>query len=244
MRVVTNEAFIKRNRQWAQFSFLISIAILIGSLFFGNSLVGDNPDAALFMNCLLPPMLFFLILFSVRMSNQWIREPVAWSSIEEGLRGHSSNAVLYHYVMPARHVLISPNGIFVLTPYFQDRPVVVKDDRWRMPGGPVAALMIFLRQEQIGNPTRDAKTEAVFVQRLLNKKFPDNDFEVQPVIVFINPGATVSIEGEPSVPITFVNSDLEPQLKDYLREVKEEDRPTLTKEQIDELEDDLIYTKS
>lgn len=202
MRVVTYETLIKRNRQTAQYSFLISIAVLVGTLFFGGQIAGNDPNLVFFLNCGLPPLLFMLILYAVRMSNQWIREPVAWKALQEALRGHSSNAVLYHFIFPARHVLIGPSGVYVLVPYFHERPILVKDDKWQMPGGLLAELFTFMRQERIGNPTVEAKAEAATLQKFLDKHLEGHSVEVKPVIVFTSPRAVVRLTGEQSVPVT------------------------------------------
>jgi hypothetical protein len=241
MRVVTNEATIQRNRRISQMSFLFSLVALLASFIFGNTLAGQSETTAIYFNCGVLPTLFFLILFAVRMANNWVREPLPWDALQEAVRGLSSNAVLYHFIFPARHVLIAPMGIFVLYPLFQDRRIIVRGDKWRMPTGFLGQIFVFMRQEAIGNPSRDAKAEAYFMKQILTKKFPDAEIEVQPVIVFISPRAQVTIEEDPSVPVTFATSGDSPELKDYLKSLKNEDRPTLTKDQIQELDDSFIY---
>jgi hypothetical protein len=297
MRVITNENTIQRNRQFAQYSFFISIGILVASLFFGGGIVRSNPDAAFFINCILPFFMLALILFAVRLSNQWVREPVPWKAIQESLRGYSNDATLYHFIFPVRHVLVSSTGVYVLVPYFQDRPIFVKDDRWRMPGGLGAAIMTFMRQERITNPTLEAKLEAETLERYLSRNFDGIAIEVQPIIIFTSPRAQVVITGENSVPIVFTttpkkkaeklvkeddednektkkSSKAKPieedeeapeevgeedsseeeveeeeeviaerlSLKEYLRQQKNSGRVGLTKEQINTIEEKLIYT--
>lgn len=241
MRVVTQEATIERNRRIAQFSFLFSLVALAAAFIFGNSLASSNDSAAFYFNCGVLPAMFMIIIFSVRMANNWIREPVPWTAIQEAVRGLSSNAVLYHFIFPARHVLIGPMGVYVIYPLFQERRIVVRDDRWRMPGGMFSGILTFMRQEGLGDPVRDATIEAQFMQRYLSKRFPDTDIEVQPVIFVVNPRAQVEIEGAPSIPITFGDSAQGTTLKDYLKSQKESEHGTLSAEQIEEMEDDLIY---
>ena len=237
MRVVTNDATIDRNRRIAQYSFFFSIFVLLGSFIFLNSLSPEGSSLA----CFILPLAFLITLFSVRMGNNWIREPLSWEAIQESTRGISSNAVLYHFILPAKHVFISPMGIFAFYTMFQDRHIVVKDDKWRMTGGLIGSILTFMRQDSVGNPTREAQFEAQVAEKTLQKIFPDKEIEVQPIIVFLHPGAKVDIEGEQTVPITFATGDSEPSLKLFLKSLKEEDYPTLTSEEIDELDDELIY---
>lgn len=241
MRVITNDATIQRNRRFAHFSFFGSAIALLAAFLFSYS--GD-PDTVFYIQCGVFPGLFLMILFAVRMMNNWVREPLSWISLQEAIRGVSSKAVLYHFVFPSRHVLISPMGIYAFLPLFHDRHIQVKDDQWRMPGGLLSAILSVMRQERIGNPTRDAKIEAQFFQRILDKYFPDNDIEVQPVIVFLNPNVQVDIEGEQSVPITFASDNHDPTLNAFLRLQKDSGYATLTEEQIDELDDRAIYVTS
>lgn len=216
MRVVTNENTIHRNRQISQYSFFAGIGIIIASLFFGGRIAETSEDATFFVNCVLPFFLLGLILFAVRMSNQWIREPVPWKALQDALQGYSSDATLYHYIFPARHVLIAPSGVYVLMTYFHDRPIRVTDDRWYMPGGITQSIFTFMRQERIGNPTLEAKLEAELLQRFLDKHLEGHGVEVHPVIVFIHPRAQLLLRGEQSIPVV------------YAKATKKKDKPKRT----------------
>lgn len=244
MRVVTQEQTIQRNRQIAQISFFVSLAALVGSFLFGNQLAGNDEAVAFYFNCAILPTLFLLILFAVRMANNWIREPLPWTVLEKAVVDSAGReATIYHFVMmPARHVLITSYGIFLLVPMFQDRPIVIKGDQWFIPGGFFARLMVFMRQEGLGNPIFVAKTEAEFVQRAINKKL-ETDIEVQPVIVFISPQAKLMVEAEPSVPVTVATAEGNdvPKLSAYLLDQKRQSRPTLTAPQIEALDNEFVY---
>ncbi len=241
MRVITHEAVIQRNRRIAQYSFIFSLVALLAAFLFGNSLAASNESVAFYFNCGVLPTLFLIILFSVRMANSWIREPVPWEALQEGLRGLSSKATLYHFVLPGRHVLLSPMGVYVLYPLFHDRLIVVKDDRWSMPGGILSRILTFMRQEGLRNPTAEAQAEAQALQKYFDNKFPEFAMEVHPIIVFTSPGAQASLEGDQSVPVTFALGEHDPSLKGYLKSLKDRERPTLSEEQVERLDSELIY---
>jgi hypothetical protein len=181
------------------------------------------------------------MLFAVRTSNKWIREPVAWNALPEGLKGISSDAVLYQYVLPAEHVLVAPQGVFALSPLFHDRPLIVRDNKFRIPGGPFGTVFTFMRQEQLGNPIARAMEAAEAVQEVLDEHFPDNNIDVQPVIVFTHPNTRVELDGEQEVPVVFALSKQNPSLKDFVKSQETVEGGTLTAEQIDELDDIYIY---
>ncbi|MBZ0314834.1 MAG: hypothetical protein K8L91_00335 [Anaerolineae bacterium] len=242
MRVVTNEALIRRNRSLAQISLIVAIGGLAFSFLISNRIAGE--ESAFTLNCLVFPILFGIIIFSVRMANHWVREPLAWTSIQEGVRGVTNQGVLYHFVFPARHVLIIPQGVYVLFPLFHDRPIIVKDDKWRIPGGMLTALVSFMRQENIGNPIRDAQSEAAQLQKYLDKHLPDSGVTVNPVIVFTHSNARAVLEGEQSVPVVFVKAKDKTErltLQEFLKNQKEAGHASLSSSQIEELNEELIY---
>jgi hypothetical protein len=237
MRVVTNQPVIDRNKRIAQILFFASIALLVGSFFL--TLQADfDEQTAFYFQCFTIPLLFTLVLVSVRMTNSWVRIPLPWEAMEEGLKGTGGDTVMYNFLLPANHVIVSPNGIFAIVTRFQDSPQKVVDDKWSSPRG----LLTLMRQEQIGNPTRDAKAAALQTQVFLQELLGDESIEVQPLIVFVNPYAKVATEGELSVPVLFASSEKKKEsLKQFLRDVKSEEYPTLSREQIAQLDDLLLY---
>ncbi len=243
MRVVTNAALIQRNRRISHISFFASFGMVAASIFLGNRFSQSQPDMAAYFNCIALPTLFFLVMFSVRMSNAWIREPVAWTALPDALRGLSNNAVIYNYILPGRHVLVAPQGVFVLFPMFQDRAVIVEDDKWTLASSGFGNILAFMRQEGLGNPTKDAMIEAEETQKLINKLIPEHDIVVQPVVVFTHPEADVQIEGEQSVPVMLATGS--PSLRDYIKaqgkDLDEESSISLTADQLDIIDEYFIY---
>lgn len=243
MRVVTNAALIQRNRRISHISFFASFGLVAASIFLGNRFSQSQPDMAAYFNCIALPTLFFLVMFSVRMSNAWIREPVAWTALPDALRGLSNNAVIYNYILPGRHVLVAPQGVFALYPMFQDRSVIVEDDKWALAASGFGSILAFMRQEGVGNPTKEAMIEAEETQKAINKLFAEHDIIVQPIVVFTHPEADVKIDGEQSVPVVLASGS--PSLKDYIKtqgkNVDEDSVITLTPEQLDILDEHFIY---
>src|SRR5690554_5817915 len=146
MRVETNQKLVRRNRRIAQYLFFFSLAVLIGAFIVANAQMfsGSLPDPdtlegtlALVLPTLVLPIGVLASLFSVRMTNLWIRQPRPESAIREGLKGLSNKSVLYNYYhLPARHVLICPQGVFAITTRFQEGRYTVTGDKWITHGGP------------------------------------------------------------------------------------------------------------
>src|SRR5215207_4056948 len=125
MRVETNSKLVRRNRQIAQYLFFFSFGVLLLGLFVTNQQAASMQANDLLLGGILPSLVvllaFITTITSVRMTNMWVREPRPEVALREGLKGLSNKSVLYNYYhLPARHVLIAPQGVFVITTRFQE----------------------------------------------------------------------------------------------------------------------------
>lgn len=245
MRSLSNTKLATRNRKLTTYLFLGTIAVLLGSFFFINqSLFTGQQDTVLtvILQVISLPIAFVLTLMSVRMTNLWAREPRPEKAIENGLKGLSKKSVIYHYYhIPARHVLIAPQGVFAITTRWHTGQHVVNGDNWNTKQNVISRAMSGIRMDGLGNPTRDALKAAEHVKNLLADIAPDVD--VTPVIVFVDQNVELDIT-DPVVPVLYANPKKKPNLTDYLREINRDnnnksDMP-LTPEQIQAFEDKTI----
>jgi hypothetical protein len=235
MRVVTNEKLISRNKQIAQVLFFVSLAVLAGSFFFSSNI---DEDVALYFQCLVLPTMLLLVMLSVRMTNQWVRQPFPWIAIREGLKGVGPESVMYSFLLPAPYVIVSPQGIFAIVSRFQDRPQKVVDDKWQTS----FSILAFMRQEQLGNPSHEARLKAKQTEAFLQELLGDDSIQVQPVVVFHHPNAEVVMEGKQTVPVLYASTEKKKDtLKQYLKDAKKQGFPTLSKDQLEELDNVLLY---
>lgn len=236
MRVETNEKLVRRNRQIAQYLFFFSFGILILGLLLTNQQAASLQADDLVLGGVVPALVviiaFISTIASVRMTNLWIRQPRPETALREGLKGLSNKSVLYNYYhFPARHVLVAPQGVFVVTTRWQDGRFSVNGDDWRTHKSFVSRLFTAFRFDSIGNPTRDALRQAEHVKKLLEPIAPD--VPVQPLVVFTDPRAHITIEN-PTVPVLRAQDKLDPSIRAFMRQT--ERRLTLTPDQIAEFE--------
>lgn len=225
MRVETNSKLVRRNKKITQYLFYLSFGVLIVGLFIGFQ---PNPDPddprftlALLVQALVLPVAVILSLTSVRMTNQWLRKPRPEYAIRDALKGLNKKSVLYNYHhLPARHVLICPQGVFAMVTRFQDGRYVVNGDRWQRAGG--FPILRFLRGDNIGKPDEDARKAAAHIAALLKPIAPD--VEVQPLVIFVDPRARFELH-DPSVPVLHADDKIEPNLKDYMRDLGQQQKP-------------------
>lgn len=253
MRVETNEDLVKRNKQIATYLFFFSLAVLIlGFLAANGSLIGIDlaEDAASIYLIVMPAILVIGLmstLVSVRMTNMWVRQPRPEDAIQTGLKGISTKSVLYNYLhLPARHVLICPQGVFAIITRYQDSKFSVDNDKWKTHRNPLGRILSIFRMDGVENPTAEARLAADHIQQIMDDL--EIDVEVQPLIIFVDPRAELEI-GETSIPVLYAVDKasvrdkevrLKPNLKEYMRSIPKEEYQTLTPEEIEAFEDSTI----
>ena len=227
MRIVTNKSLIKKKKGRATRLFFVSLAVLVGGFFIANGqLLGFIPEGAIpeEIYVLIMPLVllfgFIATLASVRMTNLWIRIPRPEKAIPDGLKGISNRAALYNYYhFPVRHILVTPQAIFPIITRFQDGKFSVKDKKWKAHKGPIGTLFTALRLDGIGDPNREAEIAKQYVRHIVEDW--DDELPIQPIIVFIDPKADVTIE-DPVVPVVYADSKKSPSLKEYVKSFGEE----------------------
>lgn len=224
MRSETNQQLIQRNRRLAQIMFFVSLGLLSLGFIVTNSRLlfpALSVDALVIVEFLLPlvvlPLAFLSTLFSVRLTNLWVRMPRPDAVIPENLKGLGSSAVLYNYYhFPARHVLICPYGVFAMVTRFQRGVYTVEGSRWTTRRGILDTVFGFFRMDRLGNPSRDAEDAADAVQVVLDRIAPDAKIEVKPVVVFVDPRAQLTVV-DPTVAVVYAQTRTPPSLKDYVK---------------------------
>lgn len=235
MRVVTNEAHLARYRRMSHILFFVSLAGMAAGFFYTWT---ADPETSTSISCFLLPALLFMTLISVRMANTWIREPRPERVLEESLKGIGRRYTLFQHILPAPHVLIGPEGVFTITVQWHERQYRVSGSKWAGDRGLFARISGYMRQDMLGNPFNEARLHAQAMQKLVDKIAPDEGIEVQPLIVFTSPKVTLEID-DPIIPVLYANPKKKPSLRDYLRDLKGEERPTLADEHLDEI--DRLY---
>lgn len=221
MRVETNTKLAERNRKLANYLFFSTLFVLIAGFFFVNATTfaeGDQIDMGIFfLQALVLPVAFVMTLISIRMTNLWARPPRPERVLPDALKSLSKKSVLYNYYhLPIRHLLICPQGVFVIVTRWHDGRFEVKGDQWRSLANPISRFLSTLRMDGVGNPTEEAQRLAQMATKLLEPFAPD--VQVQPIIVFVNPRAQLTIEN-PTVPVVYGDSKNKPNLKDLMRDL-------------------------
>ncbi|MDH4209198.1 MAG: NERD domain-containing protein [Anaerolineae bacterium] len=208
MKVILNEKLVKRQSAIGKWASLIGMGALLAGLVvsyrwshlitasFGFLIVG-----------------FMLASVGTYNMNRWVRQPRADQVLARALKGFDNKHLLYHYTLPATHVLLAPSGLFVFTVKDHHGEIRCEGEKWHHKFN-WGRLLLFFGQESLGNPTREVRGEIERLRRFLDSRLPDADIPIEGIIVFTNPRARLELI-DPAVPVVSSN-----KLKTFLRQLK------------------------
>jgi hypothetical protein len=209
MKIIKNEAFIKRNAKIGSWTSLGALAILGGGMYLSFT----NPQ--LYIYSLVALLIgFTLTQIGMYMGNKFGRSPRPDEKLDAGLKGLQNDFTLYHYTSPASHLLVGPAGLWVVMPYHQRGAVEFRKNRWRMRGGGfLQGYMRIFGQEGLGRPDIEIENEIKSLKKHLSKHMEESQIpEISALMVFTNDAVEIDGEGSP-IPMLKLK-----QLKDFIRQ--------------------------
>jgi len=224
MKIIKNEALIKRNGKIGNWISLGALAVL------GIGMYISFTRPELFTYSLICLVLGFMMTqVGMYMGNRWGRSPRRDEKIDAGLKGLHSEFSIYHYAGPVSHLLVGPAGMWVILPYQQAGTVHFEKNRWKIKGGGfMQSYMRIFGQEGIGRPDIEAESELEVARKFFAKHMDESAIpEIKPVMVFTNEKVEVE-PGDSPIPAMKLK-----QLKGFLRE--EAKKRKLSNSQIQEI---------
>jgi nuclease-like protein len=226
METIINSKLVERNRRIASGLFLATFLVLAGSFIYFNYALftqSGNSDYLLLAQALALPLIFVMTIISIRMTNDWNREPHPENALAEGLKSLSKKSIIFHYYHgSARHVLIAPQGVFAIVTRWHEGKFRVEGDKWKTEKSAISRFFGAMRMDGLGNPSEDAKEATAHLEKLLKTIAPN--IEIQALVIFVSPKAELTIE-EPSIPVLYADESREPSLNSYMRKLNEQQRP-------------------
>ena len=208
MKVITNEKLVKRQAAIGKWASLLGM----GALFGGLVISWRWPDQlTISFGCLIVG--FMLASIGTYNMNRWVKQPRADQALDKALKGFDNKHFLYHYILPAAHVLLAPSGLFVFTVKDHHGEIRCEGEKWHHKFN-WGRLLLFFGQEGLGNPTREVRGEIERLRRFLDSRLPEADVPLEGIIVFTNPRASLDLI-DPAVPVVSSN-----KLKNFLRQLK------------------------
>jgi hypothetical protein len=204
VRTIINEPLVEKRAGTAQRALTIAVVMLFGAMF-----LSFNPRFVLLAYGVLLVALV-VVNWAGHAAGKWLRKPRVDQTFAKALKGLSHDYRLYSYLLPAEHVMLSPTGLFILKAKLLDGRISCHGERWHRQFS-LGRLLRLLSEERLGNPSKQAQSETEMVRRFVTSYLPDMDVPMQPVVVFVDPKAELSVV-EPTVPVVPLRD-----LRAYLR---------------------------
>lgn len=210
MEIFRDEERIEKLRKRGQRVTLIGFLILLA----GFIVVFINTQNLAVLFQLVALLLgFTLTQYGVYLTHRYGRSPRPDEVLDDALKPAAKDGRLYHYLLPAPHVLLTKTGIIVFVLKYQVGNISVVGDRWRQTG---VGFRRFFGQEGLGNPTKDADSAMAAIANYLRKNAPEiaeEDLPIAPMIIFTSKAIENLDLTESSIPAMHFS-----KLKGYLRQ--------------------------
>ncbi|MDX1663691.1 MAG: hypothetical protein R3272_07850 [Candidatus Promineifilaceae bacterium] len=190
MTILRDEARIARLRRLGAYASLIGFLALVFAL-----VAGFLDERFFYLQIVLLPVGWLISQIGLYMSHRYMREPRPDEVLDEALGRVARNGRMYHYLLPASHVLLMPAGPIVFVTKYQGGDISVEGDRWKQKG--VSLFRKLLSQEALGNPTREAEQAVRSLASYISKHAPEvEEVPIGAIIVFTSKtGADLDLEG-------------------------------------------------
>lgn len=203
MQRFANDKSIERKAKLGKYLTLAGFAALIGSLVlsFTQPQLANQLLIIAFSGTLLVQVGFLF-------TNRWGKHPRTDEILDQALKGLDSEYTLFHYLLGADHVLISPVGIYVLVPSIDDGEIRFRDGTWwqtRMRRGKA-------KDKKLKQLTTNARLEHRAFTKWVGKNLKAEDLPPStPLLVFLHPDSTIHTKNASPDAVHFK------KLKSYLR---------------------------
>lgn len=178
MVILRDDERIERMRKIAQYTSFAGIAALLaglGFLFWG----GDN---ALLYQLIALGAGWAISQVGIYLGHRYVRSPRPDEVLDDALKHVARDGRLYHYVLPAPHVLLLPTGVIILHAKYQTGDISVEGDKWKQSG---VGLRKYFGQEGLGNPSKEADRLVSAMANYIRKNAPSvEEVPIAPIIVF------------------------------------------------------------
>ena len=213
MKIIRNEALIKRNGRIGQWTSLGALAVL------GVGMYLSFTQPSLFVYSIGALILgFTMTQVGMYFSNRWGKSPRPDEQLDAGLKGLPGDVTIYHYAAPAAHLLVGPMGIWTVLPYHQRGSLTYEKNRWHLRGGGfMQRYMTIFGQEGLGRPDLEAASQIEAVRSHLVRKMEEEAVPpINAVLVFTSEGAKIDASEAPLPAVQLK------KLKDFLRQKTKE----------------------
>ncbi len=136
----------------------------------------------------------------IYLANRWLKRPRPEDVLDSGLKPLTNTTRLYHYLLPADHVLLTPSGLIVFEVVALDGKFTYHDGRWSRKFN-LARSLRMLVEERVGDPIRRANSSAEKIKALIADSVSGPQPPVESMVIFTSPLAELDVDSPP-IPVT------------------------------------------
>jgi hypothetical protein len=178
MIILRDEIRIQRLKKIGQYTSFLGMGVLLAGLaiiFWGNE------NAILYQLVALGAG-WAISQIGIYLGHRYGREPRSDQVLDDALKRVAQNGRLYHYLLPAPHVLLLPTGVIILHTKYQSGDITAEGDKWKQSG---VGLRKYFGQEGLGNPSHEADRLVSAMANYIRKNAPEiEEVPMAPLIVF------------------------------------------------------------
>jgi hypothetical protein len=161
---------------------------------------------------------WLLSQIGIYLTHRYLREPRPDQVLDDAVKKVARNGRMYHFLMPAPHVLLTPEGIIVFNLKYQMGQISVEGNKWKQRG---VGLRKFFGQEGLGNPTREVEVMVEALANFIRKNAPNvEEVPIGAMIVFTTKGVKNLDVNQSSIPAMHAT-----KVKGFLRQQRRSPLP-------------------
>jgi hypothetical protein len=180
MIIIRDDAKVARYKTWAPRLLLIGLLSLIGGMVI--LFVFPNNQNVIFYQLIAMLIGWILSQIGTYLSHRYVRSPRPDETLDKAVKPVAGNGRMYHFVLPAPHVLLTPVGPIVFNLKFQSGDISYQDGKWRQSG---IGMRRFFGQEGLGKPEAEAESMVSSLAGFIHKQDPNiEEVSIGAMIVF------------------------------------------------------------
>ena len=169
MKIIRDENRIEKMKKRSQQATLVGFLFLIG----GFVLVFIDEVSNLFLFQLLALLIgWILSQVGIYLAHRYVRSPRPDEILDEAVKPAARQGRMYHFILPAPHVLLTKAGPVVFNLKYQSGDIAADGDKWKQKG---IGFRRFFGQEGLGKPTREVQTMIENMAGFIRKNAPEVD---------------------------------------------------------------------
>ncbi len=186
MKIYIDNKAVKRNSLIGKILRWTSLGcMLIGLIAVFSQEVAENPGLFTIFFII---MLVGVILSSISsyFTTRFGKSPRPDELIDKSFKGLDDRFHVFHYKSSIPHILISPVGVWSITPTFIDGEIIYNENKENWEHKKNSLLNRFLSKEYFPNPVSELKSSQKEFKKFLSSNQIDKEIQIKSLIILMN----------------------------------------------------------